>query len=306
MCDRRACVTLLVIGLLLGTCCAFAQESEEAEKVALSFKDTPIQEAARQVGDMIGRVVVVGEGVQGEVTLHVKVPEALALQAVAATVSSHPAPAIVFCTKAQACGPTELETDKTVSLELAEETPLSDAARQLAKQGGMRIAATPAVAATKVTCEFEDAPLVEALDALAEQAECAWMRGFVLVKVDPDKALENFSKLPAAQQERLLNQGLDALDQAKLTPEQMDAMLALGYQRFRGMSPEDRKAAIERAAARIRQLSALLHNMSPETQSRVRGAIAPMVERGVEFFVHLDAGEQAELMPIMNAIRTLE
>jgi len=299
-------VTLLVIGLLLGTCCAFAQETEEAEKVALSFKDTPIQEAAQQVGDMIERVVVVGEGVQGEVTLHVDVPVALALRTVAATVSSYPAEAVIFCTEAQACGAAELKTDKSVSLELAEETPLSDAARQLAKQGGMRIAATPAVAATKVTCEFEDTPLVEALDGLAKQAECTWVQGFVLVKVDPDKALENFSKLPTGDQERLLNQGLDALDQAKVTPGQMDAMLAQGYQRFRGMSPEERKAEIEWAAARIKQLSALLHNMNPETQSRVRAAIAPMVERGVEFFVHLDAAEQAELMPIMNAISTLE
>jgi len=149
-------------------------------------------------------------------------------------------------------------------------------------------------------------PVTEALDALAERAQCQWVRGYLLVEADPDQALEDFSKLPVQDQERLVNQGLDRLSEVRFSPEQIDSMMAQGYQHFRGLSPEQRKQIIAEAAAKMKQVGGLLRNMSPQTQVRVRQAITPFVERGVNFFVRLDAREQAEFMPLMEALKTLE
>ena len=304
---KGARLQLPVIALAaFATCCAWAQDDEAAEKVTLSFQDTPVQEAAREVGELLGRVVVVGEGVEGKVTLKVEIPKRLALIAVAASVGARPAQAVVFCSEDAAQGPTQLDGEKTVTLALTEPTKLSAAAQQLAEKSDLRVAVTPAVAENMVTYECEDAPLTEVLDALAKQAACAWVRGYVLVEVDPDKALADFSKLPPGQQEQLVNQGLDALDQTRLSPQQIDAMIAGAYQRFGSMSAEERKQAVAQAASRIRQMGGLLQGMSPETRNRVRAALTPFVERGVGFFVRLDAGEQAELMPLMEALRSLE
>jgi hypothetical protein len=306
MSTHRLCAVLIVLMVLPAASVAWAQEQQQPETVPLSFDNVPIQEAAHQVADMLDRVVVLGEGVEGTVTLSAGVPRDLALAAVAATVSSYPVPAIVFCTEDEARGPVELDTEKAVTLKLEQDTPLSDAASQVTELVGTHVAVTPALADARVTYDCEDLPLVQALDALAAQAECTWVRGFLLLKADPQKAFEDFSRLPVEAQEHLVNMGLDHMARVQLTPEQMDAMFQQGHRQFRSMSPEERARTVEFAADHIREMTGLLHNMTPETQGRVMQALAPVIARGVSLFVELDAAEQAELMPIMNALKGLE
>lgn len=306
MSTHRLCAVLIVLIVLPAASVAWAQDEQQPETVPLVFDKVPIHEAARQVADMLDRVVVVGEGVEGEVTLSVGLPRELALAAVAATVSSHPVRAIVFCTEDEARGPAELDTEKTVTLKLEQDTSLPDAASQLTDLIGIHVAVTPALADARVTYECEDLPLVQALDGLAAQAQCRWARGFLLLKTDPQKALEDFANLPVEAQEHLVNMGLDYVASIQVTPEQIDSMLAEGHRQFLLMAPEERRQNVQLGADHIQGMIGLLRNMTPETQGRVQRALAPVIARGVSFFVRLDAAEQAELMPIMNALKGLE
>lgn len=264
-----------------------------ADSITLQFANTPIRDAARTLSEQIGQLVLVDDEIETQVTIEREVRRDMALLAFAAAAQLAPRPAAIFCSADEARGESVLQREFKVKLSLEEETALPDIAKELAKQSGTRVLCTEAVVDLKVSYQSdEEANLADVLSAVAEKAGCRWVRGWVLVRVDPAdllRGLEDFNSQPEAERRGQFDSGFDEF-----------------MNRFRNEDPAGRRAIVDRIVGGIDMLAGMLNGADPETRARFKQGLAPLIQRGLQRFVGLNAREQAELMPVVQALKKLQ
>lgn len=260
--------------------------------VPLSFKDTPITEAVKKLGEQLDTLIVVDPKIEGTVSIEREVPQGRAMLAVCTQVQAQPKPCLIFCTTEQARKGNEFKTDVKVKMGLEKDTKLSTIALVLAAATKETIRCTPEAADLMATCKNEEEqPLADVLNAVAEKAGGKWVYGTILVPVDPAAMLNGlrmFENLPADQRNKMMEQGVDT-----------------AIAEYRKMPPQDRAAAIQRFVAGIDRFAQTIAKADPDTQARIKAAIKPMIEIGVRKFVMLDATDQAAMMPAIRALDKL-
>lgn len=266
-----------------------AQPAQPA-KVSLQFADVPLGEAAAQLGKQLDTLILIDPEVTGKVTLTAEVPREAALQVFASAVQAMARRVIIFCTAEEARGPAEAPLPPEVMGAWPEGTRLRDVAADLSQQTERRVLCTAAVADLPVALATAT-DLKQALDAVAEKAGCRWVRGWQITPLDPAvvaKAFDAFGAVPPEQRQAMAEGALDQI---------------LGE--WRKLPPGQRKEAVQRFARLVETFAQKLATSDEGTRQTFKANATPLIQQAVKRFVTLDAQEQAELMPAIQALSKL-
>jgi hypothetical protein len=264
-----------------------------AEKIKLDFKDTPLADAVKQLSDTLGAKILIDPGIDGKINLQREVPKAAALNLVARQADAMATRCVIFCT-AEQLGTADHDIrkkDVKAKLDVPQATTLADVAKQLQASTMIKMRCLPEVAKLSVQVSVGELDLPSLLDFLAKQAGCKWTMGWVVTEVDPNVVLgmlQGFNNLPQDQKDQMFDNGFN---QAIST--------------FKNMSPADRQQTIQDVVNGINNFANALQNADPQTRAQFDQAVAPLIQRGLQKFVTLDAPTQSALMPVINALKKL-
>jgi hypothetical protein len=257
------------------------------DKVRLDFDRTPLAEAARRVEGLVGARILIDPGLDGLVTIHQDVPRVMAVPALTRVVNLMPNRCAIFGPAAQFSKIDHRLWDRE-TVPPATGGTLGALAASLEAQTRLRLRCLPEVAGAKVADPGGSRGLAALCDGLARQAGCAWTMGWVVTRIDPQRAVqrfEAFNNLPEERRQKLFDRGLDR---------------AL---RFYGeLDPDLRRQAVDAMLSRIEAFAGALDQAGPETRARAAGAVTPLIQRGIGRLAYADAPTQAELMPVVRAV----
>lgn len=279
--------------LLLAALPVLAQQPQaEPEKLTLKYQDTPIRDVAKDLSTQLGTVILVDDEVEGNLTFGGEIRKDQALRAMADRVQAVPVRAAIFCSEEEVKGEAALRRQAKVTLDFAAEARLKDVAAEIAKQSRLRVRCTEATADLKLTYTNAEQDVAEAMQSVAAAAKCKWVEGWLIFKVDPSELLD----------------GLDRFSQ--LPEDQRTAMIAGGFDQFlndyRNQSPEERKETIKQLVGQINNMAAAVNRADPAARARIKAGLAPVLKVAVSKFVGLNAREQSEFGPAVNALKQLQ
>lgn len=291
----RSRLALAAMALVCGTCVSAQQAPAPAAaddgKFTLAFDKAPLSEVAKTLGEKLGELVLVDEGLEAQVTLNKEVTKTGAMLAVARAAELMPSRCVIFCTADEAKGGQELKRQAKAKLELAAETPLADFAKALETQTKIKVRCTADVAKLKVPAGVGELDIVPALNLVAKQAGCRWVMGWLLAKPDPAQLLpmlQNFSNLPAEQRQQIFDQRFDQ-----------------AIKDFAAKPPAERQQLVQKIVTGLNSFAQRVQALDPQTRQQWSQAVGPLLDRGVQRFALLDAPTQAQLMPVLRAFQKL-
>jgi hypothetical protein len=277
--------------------------SPDEKPITVSFKDTPLPDALKKLSEDTGYLFRCADELKDKtVTLEAsgktfRILLQLALQAQAA-----PRLAAFLVTEAQM-------PEQEPKFDLPE-GKVTVAVKDMDTKTVLNMTATAAHLVIKATDEvlkghdtlavdIRDAAVLDVLTGLADKLKCKWCRGLWVEPFDPDKAWEEFSKLPADEQEKLLLQGLTGLD--GLDPNAIQQGMSEGIDQLFDLPPEQRQALIERMTEQMNRFADMFGQFSPGGQQAILARLRPIIEVGIGLYLKLPANRQAELGPLVQA-----
>jgi len=278
----------LAVLVVAGT--GMARAADDA-LVRLTFKAADATQVAAELARVTREPVVLGESVQGKLTLDREVKRSEAVQVVAREALLVARRCLVFCAKGQYEAPTEMAGDKRAGLAYTEDVTLAALAADLAKATAREVRCLPEVEGLRLKLTLAETDLRTVLDTVAVQAECGWTEGWLVTQPSPEQAmawLREFGGMPADERDNLITSGFGK------------AMNA-----YRGMTAADRQATVQAIVGRIDGYAKAYARADQATRDEVKRIVQPLVTKGMGMFVRLDAREQAELMPIVRALGQL-
>lgn len=287
-------------------------EADDVE-VAIRVQEASLDEVLQVLREQTGMLIIAGHEVR-EALKHRKfsLEEKGKISAVLVRVSMRlealPRAAVIYCAEKELPKrrPQLDIPDRKVTAGV--QNVRTDAALLLlSKATGISMTATPHVlqAHPTLSVSFDDKPVAEAIDATAEVLEAKWAPGVVLERFDREQAFQRFMSLPPQQQEAILLDATRQAGQMGLSYEQFDQGVERGLKEFFNMPQEQRRQIVSRVAEGIRQFAGRMRQFSPEGIAQLQDAWKPYIQRAVARFLALPANQQAELAPIVQALREL-
>lgn len=159
-----------------------------------------------------------------------------------------------------------------------------------------------AKATPQITVNFDKASVEEVIDKLTKQLKCHAARGMRLEHFDPRAAMEKFMKLPPAQQEKLMLQGINAMQGHMPNQQQVQQGMATGLKKFWQMSPDQQQQVVQRVSQRLTAMGDMISQFSPEGQAKVMRVVEPFLKSGLAVYLRMTPAQQRTFAPAIKAL----
>lgn len=283
--------------------------SDDEKAVKFQVKDTPLPEALRLLSKSTGYLFLCEPALEEtKVALEMEGKPLEILFRLGRETTAYPFPAIAFCLEDEK--PTKEPKfelpDSEVTAEFSElDTPV--ALELIGTAARTKLVATKKVleAHPKLSAKLDKAPLEEAVEKLATSLKAMHVRAVYLCKIDPDALFQQFLRLSPQEQEKILLEQTRRMSQSNLSSEQIDRAIDRGLNSLWERPKSERQQIIARVADRVSRLAEAIRRFSPEARAELARAWKPIIQRGLGRFLSLPAGKQAELSPIIDALRGL-
>jgi len=317
----RLLPVLLLLGMGLGAKVALAQlgsvlaplpEAAEKDEPALhvEWEDVTVADALAQLSKDSGYLFLAEKDLrEKKITLKADAKAFDIMLRIGRQLTAYPYGAFFFCTEEQVPKKEpkmKFPDDKKVTCEVSN-TDTDIALDLVALSAGVKLMATDEVlkAKPKIDVKLEDKSVEEALKELAETLDCKLTRGLLLVAIDPDSIFRQFMNLSTEEQEKTLLEAARRLESLGLTDQEIDKHIDQALEQLWQMPQAQRQMIIQNLAARMSMVAGAMRGFSPQALSQLSSAMGPFIQRGVNKFMSLPANRQAELSPLLNAMRQL-
>jgi hypothetical protein len=243
---------------------------------------------------------------------HLSIPADEALQYVCGTMLQYARPAYILCTKAE-----KLEgdynpavTDKVRLKIRLQDAVLGDALAYIAKLANVGLSATPDTWDTKVTFQADEITLEKLAEALAKEAKCEQVTGFVLQGIGLKQIHEGIDKLKAMKTEdldKMVRGGMQGFDEARAGGEMglgnPAASMKDNMDTFNSLDPAERAEIVGEIAGIITEVAGLVRTLPADTQNMIKQRAQPFMGLAVGGFLRMPGSQRAEFAPIIGALR---
>lgn len=244
---------------------------------------------------------------------HLDIPADEAIPYVCGTMMQAARPAWILCTAEE-----KLEGDYNPTVRdkarlkvKLEDVALGDALDYIARLAKVGLSATPDTWDLKVNFEAADITLDKLVEALAKEARCEFVTGFVLQPIslkDVREGITRLKEMDTADLNKLVRDGMQGFDEARSSGDMGLGNPASGMKdgmdTFNAMDPAERAEIIGQVAGIITDIAGLVHTLPADTQAMIRTRAQPFLGLAVGGFLGMSGKQRAEFGPIMNALKT--
>jgi len=284
-------------------------DSPNDPEVTVSFQEMALPEALKQLSDQSGYLLrAAPELNEKTVTLQASGKPFRVLVMLAAQVQAAPRPA-VFLIPEEAL-PTRQPKfelpDRKITVGLPEmETATVVAMVSTSAQVKIVVDETLIEKTPKLSVDFKEVGVEDALNRLAEQLGAKWARGLYFEPVDPEAEFERFMQMAPGEQEQVLREAARRMQGVAPDPAEVAQGMQRAVDEFFKMPKEDRQRIIQRIANGMNRFAERFAQFSPEGQQELMAVIGPYIQAGIGVYLRLPADRQAELAPIVQAVSKL-